>query len=43
MGDVAEWKGGYDLDIVRLEVVLEFPGRDEYDMQELLDLWIAHL
>jgi hypothetical protein len=26
-----------------VEVVLEFPGRDKDGVQELLDLWIAHL
>jgi hypothetical protein len=41
--DVAEWKGGYNLNVVCLEVMLEFFGHDEDRIQELLYLWVLYL
>ena len=38
---VAEGEGGNHLDIVRLEVVAQLPGRDEDRVEEFLHLRIA--
>ena len=40
---VAEGEGGKHLDVVRLEVVAQLPGRDEDRVEEFLHLRIAQL
>ena len=40
---VTEGEGGNHLDIVRLEVVAQLPGRDEDRVEEFLHLWVVQL